>query len=190
MKSLVGAPCIVIWHRTLAWATDELAKLGQERLRRLKVHAGEHLAAILTTSFLGVPPSAIDIDGGVDLLFRFNEVERPPSIRGSAMMAAFEVKSLPGPFREANAGIDRTIRRGGDAKGFGVTVLAREAKDIVEEARSWLVEAQSQLLVKTKHFRDCSRNVFLVIHPFDHFAVDSFRGPPSRPALAETNGSA
>jgi hypothetical protein len=45
------------WHRTLRWAVDELVdKLAPEQLRKLNIRAGEHLAAILTTAFLGTAP--------------------------------------------------------------------------------------------------------------------------------------
>jgi hypothetical protein len=43
--------------------------LGPETLRNLKVRAGEHLAALLTTAFLFTPPMRVDTDGGADLCF-------------------------------------------------------------------------------------------------------------------------
>jgi hypothetical protein len=60
-EDAAGRLTIGIWHRTLQWAVDELAKkLAPEQLRKLDLRAGEHLAAILTTAFLLTAPTKVD----------------------------------------------------------------------------------------------------------------------------------
>jgi hypothetical protein len=174
-EELAGAPVIIIWHRTLTWAVDELTKLGKAELTHLKVRSGEHLAAILATSFLGVAPAQVDTSGGVDLLFHLPEEEgRPlsslllPTIR----RAAFEIKSMPGPFRELDSRINRIHRTGGSSVGLGIKGTVRTALDILEEARPVLASAQAGLKSKVPASDCTSRNIFLVVHPFDALAVE------------------
>src|SRR5689334_4829111 len=109
-----GRLTVVTWNRTLWWAVDELVeKLTPEQLSSLRVRVGEHLAAILTTTFLRTAPADVDTKGDVDLWFDLTGVQRPRAkiLTGRATSAAFEVKSLPDGFREFDAGIDRdTVR--------------------------------------------------------------------------------
>jgi hypothetical protein len=52
-KNPIGGRLVGIWHRTLVWAVDAIVQaLPPEKLSKLNVRAGEHLAAILTTAFL------------------------------------------------------------------------------------------------------------------------------------------
>ena len=70
-------------------------------IRKLKVRSGEHLAAILTTAFLGVTPHAIDTAGGPDLEFDLGA--RDDGLLTSLFTStavAFEVKSLDNGFRQ------------------------------------------------------------------------------------------
>ena len=77
-----GRLAIGIWYRTVWWAVDELvAKLPPEQLRKLRVRAGEHLAAILTTTFLRTAPTEVDTEGGVDLWFDLSHAQEPLGLR-------------------------------------------------------------------------------------------------------------
>jgi hypothetical protein len=76
-----GRLTIVTWRRTLRWAVDQLAEnLAPEQLRKLDVRAGEHLAAILTTTFLRTAPADVDTTGGVDLWFDLPNTHEPKSV--------------------------------------------------------------------------------------------------------------
>jgi hypothetical protein len=170
---LAGAPVVAIWHRTLTWAVDELVKLGPDKLKSLKVRAGEHLAAILATSFMGVAPFQVDTHGGPDLLFDLSAKRKeflPFSQRAST--AAFEVKSLPGRFREFESEINRIDARGGDATSRHLMLRTQTAREVLEQARPLLTSAQEGLASKVGNSDTTSKNLFLVVHPFDALAVD------------------
>lgn len=170
---LVGAPVIAIWYKTLAWAVDELAGLGHDGLKSLKVRAGEHLAAILTTAFFGAPPIRVDTDGGPDLLFSAATLKSPPfSVSPGSTLVVFEIKSLPGRFREFDSEIDRIQRRGGSAQGMSVSVRMQSVREIVDGALPLLSRAQESLVSKLAGSAHVSRNLFLVVHPFDAWAVE------------------
>jgi hypothetical protein len=65
-EDLSGGHVIAIAPQTLRWATDQMVEtLGPETLKKLKVRAGEHLAALLTTTFLLTPPTGIDAKAGL-----------------------------------------------------------------------------------------------------------------------------
>jgi len=171
--ALTGAPVVAVWHRTLAWAVDELVKLGPDKLKSLKVRSGEHLAAILTTSFIGVAPFQVDTHGGPDLLFDLSAKRKkfsPFSQRAST--AAFEVKSMPGQFREFESTINRTEARGGVASGLSISLHTQTARQILAQARPVLISAQEGLASKGLTSDTTSKNIFLVVHPFDALAVD------------------
>ena len=88
-----GRLAIGIWYRTVWWAVDELvAKLAPEQLRKLRVRAGEHLAAILTTTFLRTAPAEVDTKGGVDLWF--DQLQRKISGDGTSMNVFLVVHPL------------------------------------------------------------------------------------------------
>jgi hypothetical protein len=114
-EDVSGGLVIGKWHRTLRWAVDELVdKLRPERLRKLNIRAGEHLAAILTTAFLGTAPADVDATGGVDLWFDLPDPRESCTVDivpAHMTNAAFEVKSLPGDFRKFDSRIDRDKAR-------------------------------------------------------------------------------
>jgi len=172
---MAGRLTVVIWNRTLWWAVDELvAKLTPKQLRKLKVRAGEHLAAILTTTFLRTAPAEVDTTGDVDLWFdlAYAQVPRPTGMLPTrATHAAFEVKSLPGAFREFDAGIDRDAARGVDPIGRSMEGRVRAAKDVLRDARQSLDDARNQLLRKPRG-EGTSMNVFLVVHPLDYLTAE------------------
>jgi hypothetical protein len=132
----------------------------------MKIGSGEHLAAILLTAVVGAPET-IDQDGGIDLTFR-KSPEQPRAWKfGEHSWAAFEVKSLPGPFRE----VDRHIE-----VGEGFTVVVRSAADILQDATEKVADAIDQLTRKVGEDPTCCRCVFLLIHPFDGLAAEAFSG--------------
>ena len=121
-EQLKGAPVIGIWNQTLLWAVDELIKLGQGRLTHLKVRSGEHLAAILATSFLGVAPFQVDSDGGVDLVFQLPAKKPTPpffspkdpnrGLRGQVHARPFpQTEQHDQPYRECRGEYRRTRSR-------------------------------------------------------------------------------
>ncbi|WP_147468334.1 hypothetical protein [Corallococcus interemptor] len=173
IDKLVGAPVVAIWHRTLAWAVDELAKLERNQVMGLKVRSGEHLAAILTTAFLRIAPVQIDTRGGVDLLFRIPE-GRPGSkvISPGIRTAAFEVKSARGRFREFESELNRIHGAGRSAIGRNLKLRTQSAHEILTNSRDLLESAQASLIAKIAASSETSRNIFLVVHPFDALAVD------------------
>ena len=161
---------------TLQWATDQMVEaLGPETLKKLKVRAGEHLAAMLTAAFLHTPPMAIDTAGGADLRFDLSSSPRhglkPASIlTEGAVSAAFEIKSMPGPSREFNSIIDRDLARGNDTIGRSLKIRVQAASDVLRDMGPVLRSARDQLLRKTND--ETSRNIFVVIHLFDYLASE------------------
>ncbi len=173
-----GRLSVVIWYRTLWWAVDALAeKLSPEELGGLNVRSGEHLAAILTAAFLHTAPAEVDTAGGVDLRFDLSDARhrKAPILPAHALSAAFEVKSLPGKYREFDAGIDRDRARGVDTTGRGFGQTVRAANDVLHEAGPWVGRAWDQLRRKTSP--GTSLNVFLVIHPFDYMTTECLTEP-------------
>src|SRR6185437_4448734 len=176
---LSGGVVIAIAPQTLRWAVDQMVEtLGPEALKKLKVSAGEHLAALLAATFLLTPPAGIDTQGGPDLWFDLSRepsdgMKRAAILPDGAASAAFEIKSMPGPFREWDNGIDRDRARGIDAKGRSLETPVQAANDVLREASPVLRRARDQLQRKTN--AETSRNIFLVIHLFDHFVAESMR---------------
>jgi hypothetical protein len=149
-------------------------KLGPESLRELRVRAGEHLAALLTTTFLRTLPARVDTAGEADLWFDLSETRDNKITRtilpSSATSAAFEVKSVPGEFRKFDNSIDRDKARGIEAAGRTLEVRVQAANDVLREAGTWLLRARNQL--REKASTHTSRNVFLVMHMFDHMIAE------------------
>ena len=173
-----GRLSVVIWNRTLWWAVDELVeKLTPKQLHKLKVRSGEHLAAILTTTFLRTAPAEVDTMGDVDLWFDLAEAHEPRPVGllpVRATHAAFEVKSLPGGYREFDAASDRDAARGVNPIGRSMEGMMRAAKDVLREARPSLEDARNQLLSKPRG-EGTSLNVFLVVHLLDYLTAECFK---------------
>jgi hypothetical protein len=176
---LSGGVVIAIAPQTLRWAVDQMVEtLGPEALKKLKVSAGEHLAALLAATFLLTPPTGIDTQGGPDLWFDLSRrpgggMKRASILPDGMASAAFEIKSMPGPFREWDSGIDRDRARGIDAKGRSLETPVQAANDVLHKAGPVLRRARDQLQRKTS--AETSRNIFLVIHLFDYFVAESMR---------------
>ncbi|MDT7783520.1 MAG: hypothetical protein QOF58_1939 [Pseudonocardiales bacterium] len=164
------------------WRAVEVVskKLTAEQAQALKIHSGEHLALLLTTAVLTTAPMSIDTAGGHDLVFDLanREPQATPAVELGMTehpYADFEIKSLPGGFREFNAGIDRAERAGRPPRqpGFGATVrsvndiLALEGRQMIDAAR-----AQLERKAQTGH----SRNIFLIAHLLEHPAVEPIAG--------------
>lgn len=175
-EDLSGGLVIAIAPQTLRWATDQMVEtLGLETLKKLKVRAGEHLAALLTTAFLLTPPTGIDTEGGADLWFDLSRrpgdgMQLAPILPEGAAAAAFEIKSMPGPFREWDSSIDRDRARGIATIGRGLETRVKAANEVLGEIGPVLRRARDQLHRKTN--AKTSRNIFLVMHLFDHFAAE------------------
>jgi hypothetical protein len=149
---------------------EEIARLEDESLRHLKVRAGEHLAAILTTAFLGVAPTAVDTAGGVDLLFESPVIKDLGGFFPQNASATFEVKSMPGPFRQFDGEIDHRIKHGHDASGMTLWVKVESVSDIIRSAIPVLEKISRSLNQKAPS--EASRNGFLIIHPLDRLALE------------------
>jgi hypothetical protein len=139
---------------------------------------------------LGVAPYDIDTAGGVDLSFRAPHGDRPLSPRvfpAGVAEAAFEVKSLPGPHREWEQGLKRDEARGLDRTGSVRTMgTTKRANDVLLEARSCVRMAVNQLNKKTN--AATSKNAFLLVHPFDHMAIECIENDVIGPLLDPPEG--
>ena len=167
---------IAIGHRSLGWAVDDLTRLDPSDLAHLRVRSGEHIAAILLTAFLLRAPVAIDLDGGVDLLFDL--AAQPPEMRSAVDLgdlAAFEIKSLPGDYRRHDA------QETDPSSAVPHYTVVRTAEEIMRDAIPSLRSAAEALARKCPP--SWSRNVFLVTHPFDHFAVETVTDDMVAPGL-------
>jgi hypothetical protein len=138
-----GTHFVGIWHRTLWWAVDELTRLNAADLAHLRVRSGEHIAAILLTAFLRRAPAAIDVDGGIDLLFDL--AEQPADMRTTVNLAEARI-------------------------GDSHLTMVKSAEDIIRSALPSVRSAASALDRKSEP--TWSRNAFIVVHPFDDLAIE------------------
>ena len=160
-----GTPGLLVVGQVLEIAAEALASEEAARTR-LKVRSGEHLAAIFLSGLFGCTPSGFDHDGGPDLVF---EAYPEKSWFPFSEPAAFEIKSLPGSYREK---LGLLMREGpfGAKTELPFRLRLWTAAEVMGDARPVLAKAEQSLVKKTPpHY---SRNVFLITHPFDHFAVD------------------
>ncbi len=131
----------------------------------LKVRSGEHLAAIFLSALLGRTPSGFDHDGGPDLVFDAHDKSWFPY----TSPAAFEIKSLPGTYREKLGLLLRKDGTGSNSE-LPFPLPLWTAEEVMTDAHPTLLKAERSLVRKTPP--EYSRNVFLITHPFDHFAID------------------
>jgi hypothetical protein len=110
-----GRRVIIRPQEAVPHAVEQLFRsLSRDQPRKLKIRSGEHLAAILTTVFLYIPPVGIDDDSCTDLHFD-GLPDNGGGVRdllGNALTAAFEVKSMAGGFLEMEAALSRDLVRG------------------------------------------------------------------------------
>jgi len=160
-----GTPALLVVGGVLQTAAEALAS-DQAARAHLKVRSGEHLAAIFLSGLFGRTPSGFDYDGGPDLVF---EEHGTKSWFPFASPAAFEIKSLPGVYREKLSPLLRNESSGPeDAVPYQLRVWT--AAEVMLDAQPTLLKAERSLVEKTPP--QYSRNVFLITHPYDHFALD------------------
>jgi len=165
----LGTPALLVVGSVLLAAAEALAS-EPAALASLKVPSGEHLAAIFLTGLFGRTPSKFDDDGGPDLVFDSHDEPWFPF----ASPAAFEIKSLPGACRPTVSPLMRDENSGREhAIPFPLRVWT--AAEVLLDAHPTLMKAERSLVRKTPPQH--SRNVFLITHPFDHFAFDVVRSP-------------
>ncbi|WP_435610942.1 hypothetical protein [Streptomyces sp. C10-9-1] len=161
---VIGTHVIAIPYEVMDWATEALrAHVPADDLKKLKPASGEHLAAMLATAYLGIVPVAVDVHGGVDLVYRVADSDSDALSllgRDGVEFADFEVKSIPGDFRKHDAAVSRALNRGEKPGTHGATVVS--ANDVVEAAQSMIAEAAKQL--RDKSSPDRARVVFIVSH--------------------------
>ena len=169
-SSPVGSHIVAVHHSNVFWAAQELAStFDGDDLRKLKVRAGEHLAAILATAYLGCAPIAIDRAGEADLVFDLSRSTSVPQTMGLAdtRFADFEIKSLKGPYREFDASIDREALEGRVPRERVYCSTFRAANDVLALEGMEAIEAAARQL-KRKSGDDHSKNVFVISHFLDH----------------------
>ncbi|MCX4632982.1 hypothetical protein [Streptomyces sp. NBC_01443] len=164
----IGTHIRAITYDVMDWATEALpAHVSADDLKKLKLAAGEHLAAMLTTAYLGIVPVAADVRGGVDLVYRVADLDSGALSsllgRNGVEFADFEVKSIPRGFREHDAAISRALK-GGEGPGTHLATVV-SANDVVEAARPMIDKAAKQL--REKSSPDRARVAFIMSHFFD-----------------------
>lgn len=172
----MGTHAVIVRTRTLSYAAEQVSRLPSAAA--LKVPAGEHLAAILLTALLGVPPSATDTNGGPDLAFHVPAETDTAWLFGptTSRHVNVEVKSLQGSFREFHAATNRARRHGADPTALTHTAVVRSIDEIIRgPGQEKINEAKAQLAKKSP--AGCSRNVFLIAHLFEYPYVEML-GPP------------
>jgi hypothetical protein len=159
-----GTPALLVAGEVLKITAEALAS---EQIARscLKVRSGEHLAAIFLCGPFDQTPSAVDDRGGPDLVFDAHDQFWFPY----ASPAAFEIKSLPGAYRQE---LDLLLRNDSSGQEGAIPFQLRvwTAADVMRDAHPTLLKAERSLVNKTPS--QYSRNVFLITHPYDHFALD------------------
>jgi hypothetical protein len=163
-----GTPVLLVVGQVLQAAAEAVASQEAARIH-LKVGSGEHLAAIFVCGLFGCTPSRFDRDGGPDLVF--DGYPKKPWFP-YANPAVFEIKSLAGAYRE---NLSLLMRNGNSGTKAELPFQLRlwTAAEVMRDAHPALVKAERSLANKTPS--QYSRNVFLITHPFDHFAVDVAR---------------
>lgn len=146
------------------------------------VRAGEHLAAITIDTYLRCgPPCKVDASGEVD--FTFMPLDQSRLGIPASVPVSFEVKSLPGDLarrgpsdgirdvREWNTKLDRALTDGDVPRKLrSIGSVLRSVNELFDTARPQVDAATDALLSKTPAFH--SRNVFLLVHPFNFTAVE------------------
>jgi hypothetical protein len=165
-EGLVGEIVHLVSAITFPHTVEQLGSMRPEMLAALDIESGEHIAAIVTATFLGAVPSAVDLDGGVDLMF----TNLPPSAAADVgcdavvFSACFEVKSMRGQFRKF---FNQRSTKIGDSHETTIRTIT----DVVDEAQSEIRRAADALRAKTDQTQ--SRNIVIVVHSFEHLAIEA-----------------
>lgn len=160
-----GTPALLVVGGVLQTAAEALASEPAARTY-LKVRSGEHLAAIFLFGLFGRIPSGFDDHGGPDLVF---DAHGNKSWFPFASPAVFEIKSLPGAYRK-NLSLLRRNTTFGQENADPFQLRLWTAIEVMLDAHPTLLRAERSLVEKCPP--QCSRNVFLITHPYDHFALD------------------
>ncbi|WP_433792703.1 hypothetical protein [Actinoplanes sp. CA-252034] len=182
--SSIGTHVVAISARQLGVAVDQLRSIDSDRLLKLRVKSGEHLAAILLTAFLGAPPVEMDEDGGMDFVFQLDLNDDMRRVFSGRPRVAFEAKSLVGDFRRKFSQMEEIDRSGGSSIGMGTSVVVQYARDIIEAGLPQLRRCVDQFDRKSVG-ADCSRNSFLIVHPFESFALETITSTFMAPHMPE-----
>jgi len=163
---LVGELLHVVSAITFPHTVDELGSIRPEMLAALDTDSGEHIAAIVVAAFLGAMPSAVDVDGGVDLTFTDLPLNVATDVGCNDVVqsACFEIKSMRGDFRRF---FNQRNTKIGDSHATTIKKIAH----IVEEARREVRLAADALRAKTDETQ--SRNIVVVVHSFEHLAIEA-----------------
>lgn len=151
---------------TFSHTAEALGSLPAVMLAALDIDSGEHIAAIVAGTFLGNLPSAVDVDGGVDLTFTDLPSGTAPDVGCDDFVrsACFEVQSMRGDFRRF---FNQRRTKIGDSHGTTIKTLA----DLVGEAQREIRLAAGALRAKTDKTQ--SMNVVVLVHSFEHIAIET-----------------
>jgi hypothetical protein len=175
LDASVGTHVVAISYDVMDAATAVLVeRLPLETLHAMKLASGEHLAALLATAYLKAVPVAVDVDGGVDLTFDLKASDnlhlKTLLGRDDVRFADFEVKSVPGAFREEYLpATTRAMERGTEQPPAHLAQVV-SANDIVEASAAMISKAAGQLRDKSSPER--ARVAFIVSHFFDRPYVE------------------
>ncbi|MER5758593.1 hypothetical protein [Streptomyces sp. NPDC002082] len=178
LDASLGTHVVAISYNVMEAATAVLADhLAPETLHAMKLASGEHLAALLATAYLTAVPVAVDVDGGVDLTFDLkgsDEFHLKTLIgRDDVEFADFEVKSVPGTFREKYLpAATRAMERGEEQPPAHLGKVV-SANDVIEASATMIDKAARQLREKSCPAR--ARVAFIVSHFFDRPYVECFQ---------------
>ncbi len=134
-------------------------------LAALDLNSGEHIAAIVATAFLGAAPTAVDVDGSVDMVFTNLSPNCALTVGcdETVTAASFEVKSMRGEFR-------RFFNQRSTKIGDSYETSIRTITDIAGEAQTEIRRAADALRAKTDSAQ--SRNIMIIVHSFEHLAIE------------------
>ncbi|GGO42341.1 hypothetical protein GCM10012286_23660 [Streptomyces lasiicapitis] len=180
LDASVGTKAVAISYDVMDAATAVLAQhLPTETLHAMKLASGEHLAAMLATAYLQAVPVAVDVDGGVDLTFDLKASDglhlRRKTLLGrdDAEFADFEVKSIPGTFREKYLPATTRAMERGEEQPPAHLAKAVPANNVIEASAAVIGKAAGQL--RNKSSPDRARVAFIVSHFLDRPYVECFQ---------------
>jgi hypothetical protein len=167
---LVGEIVHLVPAITFPFTVEQLGLRTPEMLAALEIDSGEHIAAILVSAFLGTVPAAVDLDGGVDLVFTnlSPRVEADVGCGEVVSSACFEVKSMRGDFR-------RFVNQRSTKIGDSHQTTIRSIADVVDDAQREIQRAAKSLRAKADSTQ--SRNIVIVVHSFEHLAIEAIESP-------------
>lgn len=163
---LIGEIIHLVSAITFPYTVEQLGSMTPDMLQALDIDSGEHSAAFVVATFLGIIPSAVDVDGGVDLMF----ANLPPTAAAdvgcddAVTSACFEVKSMRGAFRRF---FNQRNTKIGDSHSTTIKTIA----DVVDGAQRDIRRAADALRSKTTATQ--SRNIVILVHFFEHIALEA-----------------